>query len=263
MTAYTLITGATGGIGLAFAELFAKKGYSLILVARNEERLKKIQKWLISKYCTSVEVIACDLAESHGPDDVFQLTTKRGWQVDILINNVGFGDFNCFLDTARERQRNMVDINILALMHLTHLYGKNMRQRKRGKILNVASLASFCAGPYMSVYYASKSFVHSFSEALSEELAPYGITVTALCPGPVDTGFMKNAGLEKSRMFHMLQVSDAAAVARAGYQGMSKGKTLVYYGWMTKAASFFSRICPRKLTRKVAMYVNSVKDSNK
>ena len=119
MTAYTLITGATGGIGLAFAELFAKKGYSLILVARNEERLKKIQKWLISKYCTSVEVIACDLAESHGPDDVFQLTTKRGWQVDILINNVGFGDFNCFLDTAWERQRNMVDINILALMHLT------------------------------------------------------------------------------------------------------------------------------------------------
>ena len=211
MTAYTLITGATGGIGLAFAELFAKKGYSLILVARNEERLKKIQKWLISKYCTSVEVIACDLAESHGPDDVFQLTTKRGWQVDILINNVGFGDFNCFLDTAWERQRNMVDINILALMHLTHLYGKNMRQRKRGKILNVASLASFCAGPYMSVYYASKSFVHSFSEALSEELAPYGITVTALCPGPVDTGFMK-----KCRFREIQDVPHAASIGCGG-----------------------------------------------
>ena len=263
MAVYTLITGATGGIGLEFAKVFAARGSSLILVARNEERLKKIQGTLESAYGVDVEIISADLAEKQAPENVYRYVKSQGWRVQILVNNVGFGDHNCFFDTRWQRHKNMIDVNIKALMHLTYLFGEDMRKRRKGRILNVSSLASFCAGPYMSVYYASKSFVRSFSEALSEELKPYHVTVTALCPGPVATGFEQNAGLQDSRMFKMLHVSDAASVARAGYVGMMKGKALVYYGWQTKAASLLSRMCPRMVTRKAAMYVNVIKESRK
>lgn len=260
MAAYTLITGATGGIGLAFAKVFAVRGHDLILVARNEDRLKKIKHTLTTAYGIRVETISTDLAGEHASDELFHYVKTRGWRVEILVNNVGFGDNNCFFDTDWQRQKNMLDINITALTHLTYLFGKEMRKNRRGRILNVASLASFCAGPYMSVYYASKSFVRSFSEALSEELRPYHVTVTALCPGPVATGFEKNAGLQDSRMFKLLHVSNAAAVARAGYDGMMKGRALVYYGWQTKAANLLSRMFPRKVTRKAAKFVNGKKE---
>ncbi len=263
MAVYTLITGATGGIGLEFAKVFAARGSSLILVARNEERLKKIQGTLETAYGVDVEIISADLAENQAPENVYRYVKSQGWRVQILVNNVGFGDHNCFFDTRWHRHKNMIDVNITALMHLTYLFGEDMRKSRKGRILNVSSLASFCAGPYMSVYYASKSFVRSFSEALSEELKPYHVTVTALCPGPVATGFEQNAGLQDSRMFKMLHVSDAASVARAGYVGMMKGKALVYYGWQTKAASLLSRMCPRMVTRKAAMYVNVIKESRK
>ena len=263
MAAYTLITGATGGIGLEFAKIFAAEGSSLILVARNEGRLKKIKRALEAAYGIEVKIISADLAEEQEPENIYNYVKSQGWRVQILINNVGFGDHNCFFDTGWQRHKNMIDVNITALMHLTHLFGEDMRKNRRGRILNVSSLASFCAGPYMSVYYASKSFVRSFSEALSEELKPYRVTVTALCPGPVATGFEKNAGLQDSRMFKLLHVSDAASVARAGYVGMMKGKALVYYGWQTKAASLLSRMCPRMVTRKAAMYINVIKESRK
>ena len=263
MAVYTLITGATGGIGLEFAKVFAARGSSLILVARNEERLKKIQGTLETAYGVDVEIISADLAENQAPENVYRYVKSQVWRVQILVNNVGCVDHNCFFDTRWHRHKNMIDVNITALMHLTYLFGEDMRKSRKGRILNVSSLASFCAGPYMSVYYASKSFVRSFSEALSEELKPYHVTVTALCPGPVATGFEQNAGLQDSRMFKMLHVSDAASVARAGYVGMMKGKTLVYYGWQTKAASLLSRMCPRMVTRKAAMYVNVIKESRK
>ncbi|MCI9421013.1 MAG: SDR family oxidoreductase [Eubacterium sp.] len=260
MTAYTLITGATGGIGLAFAKVFAVRGHDLILVARNEDRLKKIKRILTSTYGIRVQTISADLAKEHAPKELYHYVKSQGWRVDILINNVGFGDHNCFFDTDWQRQKNMLDINITALTHLTYLFGGEMRKSRRGRILNVASLASFCAGPYMSVYFASKSFVRSFSEAVSEELRPYHVSVTALCPGPVATGFEKNAGLQDSQMFKLLHVSDAAAVARAGYDGMMKGKALVYYGWQTKAANVLARMFPRSITRKAAMFVNGKKE---
>lgn len=260
MCTYALITGATGGIGLEFARIFAKEKHALILVARNGERLKKIKTSLEADYRIQVETIVCDLAGDHVPEQIFRYTEEKGWRVDILINNVGFGDHNCFFDTAWERQKNMIDINITALAHLAHLYGKKMRENRLGKILNVASVASFCAGPYMSVYYASKSFVLSFSEALSEELSPYGVTVSVLCPGPVKTGFEKNAGLEDSKMFKILLVSDPGSVARAGYRGLMRGKTLVYHGLITKMGNIFFRLIPRALSRKFTKYINTVKE---
>lgn len=260
MRMYTFITGATGGIGLEFARIFAKEKHSLILVARNGERLEQIKRSLEADYGIRVETIACNLADDGAVEQIFRYTEEKGWRVDILINNVGFGDHNCYFDTAWERQKNMIDINITALAQLAYLYGGKMRENRSGRILNVASVAAFCAGPYMSVYYASKSFVRSFSEALSEELSPYGVTVSVLCPGPVNTAFEKNAGLEDSRMFKLLLVSDPASVARAGYRGLMKGKTLVYHGPVTKVANILSHLLPRALSRKFAKYINVVKE---
>lgn len=263
MCAYTFITGATGGIGLEFARIFAKEKHSLVLVARNGERLGEIKTSLEADYGIRVETIACDLADDNAVEQIFRYTEEKGWQVDILINNVGFGDHNCYFDTAWERQKNMIDINITALAQLTYLYGAKMRENRRGRILNVASVAAFCAGPYMSVYYASKSFVLSFSEALSEELSPYGVTVSVLCPGPVNTAFEKNAGLEDSKMFKILRVSDPASVARAGYRGLMKGKALVYCGPITKLGNVCFRLLPRALSRKLTKYINVAKEDGK
>lgn len=257
---YTLITGASGGIGKELARLSAADGKNLILTARNEEKLYQIKNELESRYQIEAEVVRMDLSEESSAETLYQMCRDQGWSVDVLINNVGFGDHNGYLDTPWERQKNMIDINVIALMHLTHLFGSDMRNRKCGKILNLASLASFCAGPYMSVYYASKAFVRSFSEALHEELSEYGVTVTALCPGPVATDFEKNAHLSNSNMFRVLKVADAASVAEIGYRAMRKGKALAYCGIMTKGANVLSRFVSRRFARKTAMKVNGRKE---
>lgn len=256
MSMYVLITGASGGLGLEFAKIFARKGKRLILVARNQERLNEVREFIEDKYAVDVVAIQKDLSSEQAVQELYHFITEKNLEVDILINNAGFGDCNCFLDTPWERQKNMIDVNITALAHLAYLFGQDMRKRKCGKILNVASLASFCAGPYMSVYYASKSFVRSFSEALSEELREFGVTVTALCPGPVATGFEKNAHLENVRMFKILKVADPAQVAEKGYDALMRGKALVYVGAMTKWMNLASRLFSREKARKLAMYVN-------
>lgn len=260
MESYTLITGASGGIGMEMARVFAENGHNLILVARNQDKLRELGKSLQLQSGVKVQVIAEDLAKEDAAETVYRTTREQGWEVDILVNNVGFGDHNCFFDTSWERQKNMLDINISALVHLTYLFGGDMRKRKRGGILNLSSMASLCAGPYMSVYYASKIFVRSFSEALHEELAAANVTVTALCPGPVATGFEKNAKLEQSKMFKILKVANAAAVARAGYRGLMRGRAIVYYGFSVKFLNIFSRLFSRKLVRRISMKINGVKN---
>lgn len=256
---YTLITGASGGIGRELAKVFAQNRNNLILVARDENRLFTLKDELQKKYGVKAEMITGDLSDEGTVDRVYQTTKENGWEVDILVNNVGFGDHNCFFDASWERQKNMLDINISSLVHMTYLFGGDMRKRKHGGILNLSSMASLCAGPYMALYYASKVFVRSFSEALTEEMAPFHIAVTALCPGPVATEFEKNAGLGDSKMFRILKVADAASVARAGYRGLMKGKAIVYYGFNTKILNIASRIFSRKQTRRIAMRINGVK----
>lgn len=256
MKKYALITGATGGIGLEFARLFVADGWNIILVARNETRLTQIQHELEAEYAVTAETVCMDLAQETAAEELYRMSEERGWEVQNLVNNVGFGDHSCFFDSSWERQKNMLDINITALIHLTYLFGKAMRQRGSGRILNVSSLASLCAGPYMSVYYASKAFVRSFSEALHEELAQTGVTVTALCPGPVATGFEKNANLKDSKMFRVLPVADAAEVARAGYRAMQNGKAIVYFGTITKVFNLLSRVISRRIARRTAMRIN-------
>ncbi len=177
----------------------------------------------------------------------------------MLVNNAGFGDCADLAESDWQKQYDMVRLNIIALMQLTRVYLPEMKERRSGKILNVASVASFCAGPGMSVYYASKAFVRSFSEAVAEEVRQYGVTVTALCPGPVRTGFERAANLEGSKMFTLLHAADAHKVALCGYRALMKGRTLKYYGITAKAMSLAVRVFPRALARKVAKKVNSKK----
>lgn len=253
---YTLITGASGGIGLELAKEFAENGHNLIISARSRDKLEKLKEELEKEYKIKVEVFAADLSDENNRNRLYSYTKSNGLDVDILVNNAGFGDSNDFLHTPWERQKNMVELNISALIHLTHLYGNDMKDRGKGKILNLSSAASFSAGPYMSVYYASKGFVLSFSQALHEELKGSGVTVTALCPGPTVTGFEKSAGMENAKMFHVFGVETAKAVAKCGYKGTMKGKAVVYHGKITHWFNIISRLTPRSFARKHATKLN-------
>ena len=180
---------------------------------------------------------------------------ERELAVDILINNAGFGDAGSFADRDWQKQYEMIQVNIVALMQLTHCFLKPMIEQGYGRILNLSSVAAFCAGPDMSVYYASKAFVRSFSEAIAEEVKGTGVTVTAICPGPTATGFEKAAAMKSgSTMFR--KAASAASVAEAGIRAMEKGKALLYQGLFTKLAGLGARIAPRAVTRKFARKMN-------
>ncbi len=252
-----LITGASGGLGYEFAKIFASRKCDLVLIARSKEKLDAIKAELEEKYSVNVLVIAKDLTEDGAVDAVYDRLRILGIRIDYLVNNAGFGDNNCYFDTAWQRQEQMVKLNVLALMHLTHLFGNDMRRRGDGRILNVASIAAFMPGPYMAVYYASKAFVLSFSQAIGAELRKDGVTVTTLCPGPTSTGFEAAANLEKARMFKLFNPADASAVAKTGYAAMMKGKSVVFQDFVTHSATVLSRIFPGCISTAVAKYVNS------
>ena len=257
--ATVLITGASGGIGLELAKIFANDGYDLVLTARSENKLLELQKELSAQYDACSYVFPCDLAEKDAALAVYEFTRSKGIMIDVLVNNAGFGDCAYLAESDWQKQYDMVRLNIIALMQLTRVYLPEMKERRSGRILNIASVASFAAGPGMSVYYASKAFVRSFSEAVAEEVREYGVTVTALCPGPVKTGFEKAANLEGSKMFTLLHAADAHKVALCGYRALMKGRTLKYYGLSAKAMSLAVRVFPRALARKVAKKVNEKK----
>lgn len=246
-----LITGASGGLGLALCRQFAQNGYDLILTARSEQRLKEIAAQLEAAYTVSVFTVPADLALPESPETILTAVQKAGKTVDILVNNAGFGDFGLFAECDLQKQEAMLDVNIRALMRLTRLILPSMRERKSGKILNVASIAGFEPGPFMSVYYATKAFVLSFSQALSRELKLDGITVTALCPGPIKTGFEDAADLHGSKLFQSLPVADADHVAKYGYRSLMKGKTVAIHGVHCKLLVFAVRLTPRRLVTAV------------
>lgn len=246
-----LVTGATGGLGYEFAKLLAKDGYNLLLVARNGQKLEEVKTELENAHGIQAEIFACDLSRTDGADGVYEYAQSRNIQIDVLINNAGFGDFGEFLERDWEKQRDMVNLNVLALMRLTYLFVPAMKQRGSGKVLNVASIASFQPGPLMSVYYATKAYVLSFSEALAVELKKTGVTVTALCPGPIRTGFEKAAQLSNSGLFKNLKVASAEKVARYGYKKMKKGKVVAIQGSNNRFLVFTTRLASRSLVRKV------------
>ncbi len=251
-----LITGASGGIGYEIAKLFAKDGKDLVLVARSENKLNEIKNKFEEKYGVSVYIFPKDLSKENSAKELFGEVSASGIEVDYLINNAGFGDNGPFLESDLEKQDNMIKLNVLALTDLCHLFGNEMRKRKSGKILNVSSMAAFCAGPLMSVYFATKAYVLSFTEALAEELKNDGITVTCLCPGPTETNFANAADSGDSVMFKALPVTTAEYVAKYGYKAMNKGKVRAYCGISVKALSFAVRLSPRGLNAKTATIFN-------
>lgn len=253
---YTLITGASAGIGKALANEFAKHKHDLILVARSEAKLNRLRAELKEEFKINVEVYAVDLSIEEARYELFAYTKHKGFEVDILVNNAGFGDANAYLNAEWERQKNMVDLNILALMHLAYLYGNEMKKKGSGKILNLSSVAAFSAGPYMSVYYASKGFVLSLSEALHEELKENGVTVSALCPGPTATDFEKNAKMISSKMFTKFGTETPEHVAKRGYNGLMHGKAVIYHGKVTFGFNLITRLFSRKFARKLAQKLN-------
>lgn len=253
-----LITGASSGIGLELAHLFARDGYRLVLVARNRAALRELGDELQTRYSISVRISPKDLAHPASPGELYQELQEAGMVLDVLVNNAGFGANGPFLNTDWNNEAEMIQVNITALMHLTKLFLPQIRARE-GKLMNVSSVAAFLPGPFMSVYYASKAFVLSFSEALAEELSGTGTTVTCLCPGPVVTNFQVRAGTSTTGLTRGPLLLDVREVARAGYEGMKQGKRIVIPGWKNAALVQGLRASPRKVVTRIVRGMNEKK----
>lgn len=245
-----LITGATSGLGYEFVKLFAEDGYNLVLVARDRKKLEEIKQ---SYNNIEVAVIAKDLSVQGAPVEVFEEVEKQGFAIDILVNNAGFGLMGRFDELDIQKQLNMIQLNIAALTELTYYCLQKMKQRNSGRILNVASTAAFQPGPLMAVYYATKAFVLSFSEALVEELAGSAVTVTTLCPGPTKTNFGSVANVEGTKMFSRAMASDI--VAKKGYEALMSGKRVIVTGGFNKAGALGAKFMPRSIAAKIAKYI--------
>lgn len=255
MTKVTLITGASGGLGLEFARLFAKDGHNLALIARNAENLSAIKHELESAHNISVFIYPCDLSRENAAQSVFEWSKAQNLQVESLLNNAGFGAFGEFIEIPLTRQSEMIALNITALTQLTHFFANDMLKNGGGTIINTCSIAAFQAGALMAVYYATKAFVLSFSEALFVELKPRGIAVIALCPGPVRTNFESAASLGKSGLFKRLKVANAVDVAKYAYNARHSGKTILIYGLSNKLIVLASKLAPRAVTRNVVRWI--------
>ena len=248
---YTLITGASGGIGHDLALLAAADGRNLVLVARSVEKLEELAVTIMESNKTEVITIDVDLSDEAGVNTLITEITKQGIQIDTLINNAGFGDFGDFAKADLSKNMEMIRLNVSALTQLCHFVLEGMLDAGSGKIMNVASTAAFMPGPGMAVYYASKAYVLSFSEALTRELKGTGVTVTTLCPGPTDTGFASSAGLGKSLMHRILPPATSIEVAKAGYKAMMKGKAIEIPGFTNKLSAMSPRFTPRSMVRNM------------
>lgn len=247
-----LITGASGGLGLEFARIFAREGFDLVLVARSEQKLKELADELKSKHGTQTIVIGKDLAVPGSPDEVYAEVQQKTITVDVLVNNAGFATYGYFVENDLNKELQMMQLNIVTLTHLTRLFLPGMKQRGYGKILNVASTAAFAPGPLMAVYYASKAYVLSFSEAIAAEMRGTGVTVTTLCPGPTESGFQQRAAMQDSKLVQGGLMS-AQTVAQIGYNGLMKGQHMVIPGFMNQVQAFLPRLFPRDMAARMVM----------
>jgi len=252
----TLITGATSGIGKECAIEFAKHGFNLIIVARNDTKLSLLKKEIEANYNVSILVIVQDLFEEDAAIKLFNQLQEKNVIIDILINNAGFGDYNSFLESDWKRQENMLTLNIKMMIQMVYLFGNEMKKRGYGKILNLSSAVALAPGAYMSVYYATKAFVLSFSQALSEELMGTGVTVTALCPGPTATNFEKAGHMEESNLFKIFKNADAKDVAKFGYKATMQAKVIANYGIPTHLLNLGTHIVPKSILRKIMKIIN-------
>jgi len=258
MAKTALITGAASGLGKELAILLAKDKYKLFLVDIDANRLKKVKTELQNTYNVQIETLVKDLGKSNVAQDIME--TINNHPIDVLINNAGFGLFGSFVDTDWERENKMLNLHILTTTHLTKLVLEGMVKRRSGKILNMSSLAAFQPGPFMAIYYASKGYMLSFSEAIANELKGTGVTVTALCPGPTKTEFQKNVSADSSNNKITFNMASAKKVALYGYKAMQKGKPYAIPGRFNK----FLAVIPRLVTRKAAAsIVRKIQEKNR
>ena len=254
-----LITGASGGIGLELAKLFAADGYNLVLVARSKDKLQEIARDFEDCFKISVKIISKDLSVIDSCKEIYDELIREKIRVDVLVNNAGSGTWGNFWETDTAQELKMMNLNILSLVYLTKLFVKDMIKNKQGRILNVASTAAFQPGPLMAVYYASKAFVLSFSEAIANETRGTGVTVTALCPGPTETNFRAAAGMQKSMLFSKHLNLPPALVARAGYEGMKRGNVIVVPGFKNRMIIQLLRVSPRGFVRDAVRKVQEAR----
>jgi len=249
MAETALITGASSGIGYELAKLFAQDHSSLVLVARNKSALDQLAAELSAKQGITVTVIVKDLAQHSSCEEILWELREKRIHIDVLVNNAGLGFHRPFLETDLSGIQEMMQVNMVALTHLTRELLPPMIEKRKGIICNVASTAAFQPGPLMAVYYATKAYVLWLSEAIANELEGTGVSVTAICPGPTTTEFQKRAGMQRSKLLD--RVMDAASVAEIGYKGMRKGKTIVITGMRNKLLAQSVRLGPRKVVTQI------------
>jgi short-subunit dehydrogenase len=241
-----LVTGASAGLGVEFARQLSKRGYRLVLAARRKERLEELAKEL-----GKARAVAIDLSKSNAVGKLMADLEANGETVDLLVNNAGFGLIGRFAELDSKRERQMIDLNVGALTDLCRAVAPRMIERRSGAILNVASTAAFQPGPKMAVYFATKAFVLSLTEALHEELKPHGVKVTCLCPGPTRTEFGEVAGFGGNGLFDRVAMS-ADKVVETGLAGLDANRAVVVAGWLNKIGAASTRFAPRPIVRKIA-----------
>ena len=257
-TLTALITGGASGLGYELALLFAKDNYNLVLVDIDAKKLQESKIEIEKQYSVSVTVMAKDLSQINISQEIF--TELGDLQIDALVNNAGFGVFGAFHEVDWNRQAQMLNLHVITTTHLTKLVVEGMVDRGHGKILNLSSLAAFQPGPLMSLYYATKGYILSFSEAIANELQETGVTVTALCPGPTKTSFQEvvaNDSSENKITFNMASAKDVAAY---GYKAMMKGKVVAIPGGLNKILGTLPRFIPRNLATKI---VRNIQEKNR
>ena len=252
-----LVTGASSGIGQCLAREFAANGYALVLVARRAAVLEKLAAELTSTSRTSVRVVTADLAKPGAASEIFERCTREGIEVDVLVNNAGIGLQGAFAELPPERQLELIQINVTALTELTRFFLPAMLKKNTGGVLNVGSTAGFQPGPFMAVYYASKAYVVSFTEALAEEVSGSRLRVSCLAPGPTETNFAEQAQMTHSRLFNLGTTMSASDVARIGYAGWNSGRVLIVPGLTNKVGTALIRVTPRRWVRAMVKRLNT------
>ena len=251
MKGTALITGASSGIGMSMARMLAEDGWNLIVIGRNVASMNALRDEVVSKNDVDVLVIEKDLSKVGASEEIYEEVSSAGLQVDFLINCAGLGDFGKFIESDPKKQERQILVNDLALTTMTRLFVPDMVARGSGRVLNVASIASFQPGPLMSVYYGSKAYVLNFTEAIAVELKGTGVKVSVVCPGPVDTPFLELAGQTGQNMFKKSACTTPDKVARYGLKKAFKGKVVIVVGFSSKMLMFFERFLPRCLVRNV------------
>jgi len=259
MPRWALVTGASRGIGLALAQLAARDGYALVLVARSGDELDLHAAELRRRFSVEVLTLCLDLAARSAADEVAAFLAARSIVPDLLLNNAGIGAYGLHRDLALEAEQELLDLNIVTLTRLTKRLLPGMLARGSGRILNVASTAAFQPGPWMAVYYASKAYVLSYSEAIAHELAGSGVTVTALCPGPTRSGFQARAAMRAARILKgsLIPMATAESVAVVGYRAMQAGRRVVIPGLVNRLAAWSVRLAPRRLITAIAGWISA------